>query len=145
MPRSKTDVVFVIDEDAGPHVLAGIVDAGGAACLLIDKVPRGTENVLWIPRVREWGHAIITRDVAMRRNPAEEYALRSCGVHVFILRAGGACFDELRALAKQHFNTMFRHVCTQATPYVAHVTRNGVDVRFGGGRLRDPKRKGRQG
>jgi hypothetical protein len=52
-PREE-DVVFVIDEDAGPSVVDGILDAGGRAILLSEKVPKGTEDVLWIPRVIEW-------------------------------------------------------------------------------------------
>jgi hypothetical protein len=132
--RSEADVVFVVDEDCGPNVVAGVRDAGGEACLLTDKVPAGTLDVEWIPRAREWGSAIITRDVAMRFNLAEQQALANCGIHIFILRGKGMGLDRVRELTKANFKTMLRYVCTQATPFLAHVNSKGVSIRIGGGR-----------
>jgi hypothetical protein len=139
--RSATEIVFVIDEDAGPHVADGVRDAGGNACLLTDKVPRGTPDVEWIPRAREWGSAIITRDIAMRRNPAEQQALASCGLHVFILRGNGLRLDRLRELTKEHYHAMLRYVRTRATPFLAHVSRAGLNIRVGGERSSAIKRQ----
>lgn len=133
-PRDISDIVFVVDEDAGPHVAQGIRDAGGKASLLIELIGRGVQDVDWIPRVNEWGHALVTRDVAMRSVRAERDALAKCGVHVFILRGQGMKFEALRATMKCHFPTMLRFVRNHATPFVAHITGNGVDVRVTGGR-----------
>lgn len=133
-PRSRSEIVFVIDEDAGPPVADGIRDAGGKAILLTDMVGRGVPDVEWLPRVSEWGQALITRDVAMRSVPAERQALAKCGVHVFILRAQRMGFDVLRSTTKNRFPNMLRFVQSHATPFVAHVTANGVDVKETNGR-----------
>lgn len=127
-PRDE-DVVFVVDENCGPHVVDGLRDAGCNAILLTERVPPGTLDVDWIPRVREWGHAIVTRDMKMRGNPEERNALALCGVHVFIIRGGGLTFDELRARAKLHGKAMLRYVVKYATPFLAHVTSKEVQPR----------------
>jgi len=64
-----SEIVFVVDENLGESAAAGIREAGGRCVLLTDMVGRGTPDVEWVPRVKEWGAALITRDVAMRRNP----------------------------------------------------------------------------
>lgn len=127
-PR-EDDVVFVVDECAGPHVRDGILDAGCRAILLTEKVPAGTEDVAWIPRAHEWGHAIITRDIAMRGNLLERAALANCGIHVFILRGGGLKLDELRAITRRHALAMRRYVVRNGTPFLAHVTTKLIDVK----------------
>ncbi|HSK02639.1 MAG TPA: hypothetical protein VK932_15415 [Kofleriaceae bacterium] len=135
MPRRDVaSIVFVIDEDAGPHVRDGICDAGGQAILLIDQIGRSVPDVDWIPRVREWGQALVTRDVSMRSVRAERDALAKSGVHVFILRCSGMKIDELRATIARHFPKMLRCVRNQATPFLAHITAAGVEVRQTGGR-----------
>jgi hypothetical protein len=129
-----SEVIFVVDENLGESGAAGIRAAGGRCVLLTDKVGRGTPDVEWVPRVREWGAALITRDVAMRRNPEERRALERCGVHVFIIRAQGARLEHLRELVSVSYPTMLRHVRNHATPFLALVTRTGVSVQATGGR-----------
>jgi hypothetical protein len=133
-PRDISDIVFVVDEDAGPHVAEGIRDAGGNARLLIDIIGRGIPDLTWLPMVSSWGQALITRDVAMRSVRVEREALTRCGVHVFILRGQGMKFDALRETMKRHFPKMLRFVRNQSLPFVAHITANGVDVKETGGR-----------
>lgn len=134
-PRDVANIVFVIDEDAGPHVADGIRQAGGNAVLLVDQIGRSVQDVDWIPRVSSWGSALITRDVAMRSVRVEREALARSGVHVFILRCQGMKIDELREAIVRHFPRMLRHVRNEATPFLAHITGAGVEVRQTGGRL----------
>jgi hypothetical protein len=129
-----SEVVFVVDENLGESAAAGIRDAGGRCVLLTEMLGRGTPDIEWVPRVKEWGSALITRDVAMRRNPEERKALELCGVHVFIIRAHGARLDDLRGLVKASYATMLRHIRNHATPFLALVTKSGVSVQGTGGR-----------
>lgn len=126
-PRDN-EIVFVVDEDAGPNVVKGIQAAGGKAILLTDRSPPGTPDVIWLAQVAQWGHAIVTRDFAMRSVPAEEAALKRSGCHVFILRCPSAGIDELHEIAKLHFPTMLRMVQKYATPFLAHVTAKSVNT-----------------
>ncbi len=127
-PRSAADVVFVVDEDAGSNVAKGIIAAGGNAVLLSEKLGHGTDDVDWIPRAHEWGCAIVTRDLAQRRNPFESEAHRQCGCHVFILRGGGLKFDELHAAMVKHYPEMLRYVLKYARPFIAHITSRSINV-----------------
>ena len=43
-------------------------------------------------------------------------------------------FDALREIMKLHFPKMLRFVRNHATPFIAHITHNGVDVKETGGR-----------
>ncbi len=140
MPRDRATPVFVVDEDAGPSVAEGIRDAGGLATLLTDHVGRGTPDVDWLPRVAEWGSAIVTRDVAMRRNPEEALALERSGVHVFILRAKGFRADELRDLIRRSYPAMARYVRKQRTPFLARITASRIEVLTDRGRTSAEKK-----
>lgn len=140
MPRNLAEIVFVIDENIGPTIAEGITDAGGKVLMLMDVVPMSTPDLEWLPRAREWGHAILTRDIGMRRTPAEAAALNECGVHVFILRAHGLLYDALRELVKARYAVMVRHVRNHSTPFIAHVTRDEVRVHVGGQRKSAIKR-----
>lgn len=104
-PRSS-EVVFIVDEDAGTNVRDGIVLANGKAVMLYDHVPKGTADVDWLPQAHLWGNAIITRDLNMRKIPFERDALRRCGCHVFIIRCRGATFETLKNLATKHYEKM---------------------------------------
>ena len=126
-PRDVASIVFVVDEDAGPHVANGVREAGGRATLLVELIGQGVHDVDWIPRVKDWGSALITRDIAMRSVRAEREALARSGVHVLILRCGGMTIDELRETIVRHFPRMLRHVRNEATPFLAHITREGID------------------
>ena len=133
VPRPKLDrITFVIDEDTGISAAQGIRDAGGHAVLLNDYVPKGAKDVEWLPMVKNWGHALVTRDVAMRTDHRE--AFLACGVHVFEVRAAGLGFDALRELLKTHHAAMCRLVRKHGLPFVARVRRSEVDVKFTAGR-----------
>jgi hypothetical protein len=126
------DVTFLIDECVGTSVADGLQACGSKIVMLVKKVERGTLDVAWVPRVRDWGcHAIITHDVAMRSRPAEAEALRESGVHVFVLRAHGAKLIDLRAIVETHHATMIRYVAKYAPPFLAHVTRSGIEMKSG--------------
>jgi predicted nuclease of predicted toxin-antitoxin system len=133
------DIVFVIDEDAGPHVARGITDAGGRVVMVTEEAGAGAKDRQWIPLARTWGSAIITRDCSMRRTPAETQALLSSGCHAFILRAGNLKLDELYALAKDNYGAMLRFVATGNTPFLATVSKNGIKVVTQSGRRGGPK------
>lgn len=98
-------IVFVVDEDAGPHVARGITDAGGRVVMVVEKAGSGAKDRHWIPLACTWGSAIVTRDLNMRRTPEENRALLSSGCHSFILCAGNLKFDELHALAKDNYGS----------------------------------------
>lgn len=109
--------------------------------LVSDVFGQGTPDVDWIPRAREFGCAIVTRDIATRSNPAEREALMQCDCHVFIVRGGGLKLNELQALMKQHHTVMVRYVLKYATPFIAHVTSKSINVHEESGRWAD-QRKG---
>ncbi|HVV82111.1 MAG TPA: hypothetical protein VHE35_03495 [Kofleriaceae bacterium] len=133
------EVVFVVDEDAGFHVARGITDAGGRAVLVVDKAGSGAKDRQWIPLAREWGNAIVTRDLAMRRTPAETAALLASNCHTFILRAGNLKLDDLYALARDMYRPMLRYVTTRFPPFLATVSSSGISVQRDGGRRGGPK------
>lgn len=139
MRLPDASIVFVIDEDAGPHVARGIIDAGGRAVMVTDMAGAGAKDRHWIPLARTWGSAIITRDLAMRRTPEEIRALLSSGCHTFILRAGHLKLDELHALAKNSYVKMARLVATRNTPFLATVSKTGITVMKESGRRGGPK------
>ena len=112
----------------GSSVVDAIVEAGGLATLLTDHVPRGTEDVDFIPQLCDWGEAFITRDLAMRTNQSEWQALEVSKVHVFLFRAGGAKLDELQQLIKDRHSSMRNYVHKYGLPFVARVTNVGVAV-----------------
>lgn len=138
-PR-ESDVVFVVDEDAGSNAVKGVLSAGGKAVLLTDHSPCGTPDTVWLHQVSQWGHAIITRDFSMRHVEAEREALKTCGCHVFVLRCGGARFNELQEIVRLHHATMVKYVTRYATPFVAHVTAKSVNPRCELVRWADVKR-----
>jgi len=96
--------------------------------MVTDKAGAGAKDRNWIPLACTWGNAIVTRDCAMRRTPAETHALLSSGCHAFILRAGHLKFDELYALAKDSYGKMSNFVATRNTPFLATVSSNGITV-----------------
>lgn len=132
-------IVFVVDEDAGPHVARGITDAGGRVVMVVEKAGSGAKDRHWIPLACTWGSAIVTRDLNMRRTPEENRALLSSGCHSFILCAGNLKFDELHALAKDNYRKMLRFVTTRNTPFLATVSRSGIVVKAESGRRGGPK------
>lgn len=132
MRLREADVVFVIDEDVGPSIGAGITAAGGRILLLTDVVPRGTPDVQWVPRASTWGAAIVTRDVSMRRRPQETAALVSSQCHVFVLRCHGMKLEAAAELLSAHTPKMIRYVIKYSVPFLAHVNANGVDIKVGG-------------
>lgn len=128
------EITFVIDVDAGPNVADGIREAGGLAVLTTSYVTPDTPDVEWLPRVSSWGHALITRDVSMRTVPEERALLDAIGVHVFIIRGNNMRRDELRDLARQHCAAMLRLISKEALPYLAHITRTGIEHKTRTGR-----------
>lgn len=139
MRLPEEDIIFVVDEDAGPHVARGITDAGGRVVMVVDKAGAGAKDRHWIPLACTWGSAIVTRDLAMRRTPEEIRALLSSDCHSFILRAGNLKFDELHALAKDSYRKMLRFVATRNTPFLATVSKSGITVVKESGRRGGPK------
>jgi hypothetical protein len=139
-PDPPPEPIFIVDENMGSSIVDAIQEAGGQACALIDHFERGTPDVDFLPKLKGIGHALITRDVAMRSNEEERRALELCGVHIFFVRAQGLRVDALRELVIERFPKMRRYVLNHGAPFQARVTQADVEVISSAGRKGGIKR-----
>ncbi len=88
--RRRESLRYYFDENlAGPDLI-GPLKAKGVACISHrDVFPAGTEDAVWIPAVAEKGWVIVTRDVAIKSNPAERAAWKASGAVLLIIRGKG--------------------------------------------------------
>jgi hypothetical protein len=113
--RLPEPFVFLLDRCLGtvavPRVITPALAKGEKLMLLDDHFAANTQDAEWIPVVGAKGWVIVTKDVAMRRNPLEIQALLSAGTAVFFFaNAGlpGSKVGDALALALPGMRTAMR-------------------------------------
>jgi hypothetical protein len=92
-------------------------------------VPAGAADTTWLPVVGQAELVVLTRDKRIRSRPLERQALLDHGVRACFLTSGGTLtlFDQLR-LWLRNWDDIETLVAEQPAPWLASVTRNGVQV-----------------
>lgn len=85
---------FFFDTNLSEHLTKGLKAFGEDVIHLKELFPEDTADAEWLKYIGKEGLPLITRDEAVRRNPAELTALRKFNVGVFFL--GGKNLDRCR-------------------------------------------------
>jgi len=87
---------FFVDNNLSQKLAKGMAAFGEDVIHLKDEFPEETIDTEWLKYVGEERFVLITRDEAIRRNPAELAALREYKVGAFFL--GGKNLDRWRII-----------------------------------------------
>jgi hypothetical protein len=88
--KPREPLCYYFDENlAGPDLITP-PKAKGVVCVSHrDEFSPGTEDAVWIPTIAAKGWVIVTRDVAIKTNPAEREAWKASGAILLIIRGKG--------------------------------------------------------
>lgn len=121
--------IFYIDECLGRHVVAPALRAAGWRIeAWHSHFPPGTEDVVWLPFVGEQRWVALTKDKAIRRVPSEMEKVIAAQVRLFTLPIGNMTGEEMARIFLGNRLKMGRLLHRCRAPFVAMVSRSGVDV-----------------
>jgi hypothetical protein len=126
------DSIFVTDECLGDSVPDALRAAGWRIEKHLDHFPRGTEDVVWMPVIGERGWVSLTKDKAIRRVEAEMEKVIYCGLRMFTLPGGQYNADQMVNIFVENRLRMGRTLRRVRGPFIAVVSRSGVEVVRGG-------------
>jgi hypothetical protein len=120
--------VIFLDENhcRNPHLIDAIEAAGIACEKHLDHFRRGTEDIVWLPKVGERQWCLLTTDARIRSNFLEREAVRQNGVRMFYFSRNNLSGAEMgRAIAKA-LPAMAALVRSQPAPFTASINKSGV-------------------
>ncbi len=120
---------FFVDRSLGKSIVAGLRDAGLVVHSMADvygeAIGQGLHDEVWLHDVAERGWAILTKDDAIRRRPAEREALVGAGARVFILTKADLRAAEQTARFVSNRNRILRQA-RRPGPYIYGVYESGL-------------------
>jgi hypothetical protein len=90
-------------------------------------------DVEWLPDVASRKWVLLTKDQRIRQRVIERQALLIPGARSFILTAGDMTGQEIADTFVRHIKRIQRIARNEKVPFIASITRNGVNVLQSGG------------
>ncbi len=114
--------VFFMDENLLGKRIAGILrDAGVRVELLSDHFPKQTPDVEWLSEVSQRGWLVLSRDLSIATNIAEEVAVAKSNAKMFALEMGNAPLSDLRRDLENAIAKIQRFANSHPAPFIARV------------------------
>lgn len=85
-------------------------------------------DVEWLAEVGRRAWIVLTKDDAIRRNPLERSALLAAGVRAFIITSQNMSGPDMAALVREHLPAISRVIRRERAPFIAVLTRSGVNL-----------------
>ncbi len=76
---------FFVDNNLSPHIAEGLRAFGENVVHIKEVFPEGEDDLGWLPHIGKNKMILISRDLGLRRNPAEIQAIRDNHVGAFFL------------------------------------------------------------
>jgi predicted nuclease of predicted toxin-antitoxin system len=110
------------------QVRAAAASYGATVELHRDHFTDDAPDTEWLTAVGARGWIVLTKDKAIRRKTAEREALVAARVRLFTLTGGNLTGEQMAQLFVTNLTKMARLVKRQNAPFVAGVTRTGVQL-----------------
>lgn len=129
--RPSESVTFLVDRSLGRnYVVDALRNAGEQVEALDDHFPQNAPDVRWLSEAgrRQW--VVLTKDLAIRRNPFERDLLLGAGVRAFILARQDLSGTEMAGLFVDSLPGMRRRIAREAAPFIYRISRSGQFTRL---------------
>ena len=105
-----------------------LVDVGASVKLIREEFGEGAPDLDWLPEVGRRGWIVLTKDVRIRRNPAEKQAFVAARVRAFFVTARGLTGPERADLLVRFLPRLQRLAGQYLAPFIGIVRRDGVEM-----------------
>lgn len=119
---------FYVDICLGKKVAEALRAAGATVEIHSDNFAQDVEDTTWIPRVAARGWVILTKDKNIRRRHGERESAICSQACIFTLSSGGMRGADMAAVFVQHLDAMEQMALGLQPPFLAVVSRNGIEV-----------------
>lgn len=119
------DTFFTDEGLAGRLVPQALRDAGEQVLRHADAYPAGTPDTVWLAQEAAKGHLILTKDVAIGRNPLEKAMVRMTGAKVFALSSASMTGPDMAEAFVKARHRMKQFARKYKGPFIAKVDRDG--------------------
>ena len=119
-------MTFLIDENLGLQLAAGMKGFGEAVKYLTDVLPAGIDDTEILAHIGDKGWFLITRDKKILSRPAELAALRNYKVGAFFMGGKNRSRCEIIQQLVRNWPEMKRQAGKTRRPFAFHVPPNGT-------------------
>lgn len=120
--------VFFTDECLAVKVPQALRAAGWRIEICGYHFAPRTPDEVWLPKVGVVGWLVLTKDKAIRRKPWEMEKVINYGVRMFTLPSGNMTADQMAEVFSTNRLKIGRLLHHHPEPFVAVVSRSGVDL-----------------
>ena len=117
--------MFFFDANLSATLVKGMRGFGEECCHLSDHFEKGALDTEWPPEIGTRGWLLVTRDLAIRRNPAELSALTRYGVGAFFIGGKKQTRCDLVEQVVRNWRTMKQLAHDTARPFAFRVPPKG--------------------
>lgn len=145
MSRKLPDaLVYYLDANLdGPELLTRLRGAGMPCEAHRDHFPSDAEDAVWIPEIASRGWAIVTRDFAIKRRPAERNAWNVANAIVIMVRGDKLSAEDMSRLllAAHSKGRLDNYIAKRTPPMILYLNPAGQIQTHLGGDRRGSRRK----
>ena len=125
-PSQPSRWVYFVDRSLGRIIVPNALRAAGCQVVAHDEEFRQDEaDDVWIRAVAQRGLIILSKDLGIRYNPAEQKALLESGARAFLLRRGELKASEMAGVFLRALPAIERTLAMHQGPFVARVYLDG--------------------
>ena len=116
---------FFIDNNLSTHLAHGLKEFGEDVIHLQDRFAENADDDDWLPIIGQEGLFLVTRDLEIRRNPAELNALKKYRVGAFFLGGKNLGRCQLIQQLVRNWPQIKEYARTKRPPFAYRVRPNG--------------------
>jgi len=121
-------MMFFFDNNLSSKLPAGLRGFGEKATHLQDHFAGDTPDAKWITDIAAWGWILVTRDLRIKRNPAEKGALREGRLGAFFLSGKNRTHCQLIQQVVRHWPQMKVLASKTPKPFAFRVPPTGTKI-----------------
>ena len=95
--------------------------------ILTNHFPIGTDDVVWIPVVAQYGWVALTHDLHVRYNQIERDAIMQSGLRVIVIR-GGSTHAEMAQIFLSLRDQIIEFLRNNPAPFIARLYRDRIEL-----------------
>jgi ribosomal protein L24E len=129
MPRDSESKFYIDECLDSDHFIDPLRGGGLKVVRHREMLEWGVPDEVWIREVSKAGYFVITEDYKIMRNANQSELIMNNRLGLFIVRCKGSSHSEKGKLVVQNSAKLLRFIKKNSRPFIATITRSGVNGR----------------